>query len=233
VSAGVDVHVDRVGVQHVTTGGVVRALDDVTLDVAGGTSLAVVGPSGCGKSTLLGLLGGLALPTTGTVRIGADVISAMSDQQRAAFRRRTVGFVWQDDNLLPFLTIAENLALQSALVPDHRDDGSGVPQLMARLGLDDEADRLPDQLSGGQRQRVAIARAITHSPALLLADEPTGALDSRNAAVVIDLLLEVGDQLGATLIVVTHDPAVAGRMNRRVGLHDGALTTNLPGRHAR
>ena len=233
MSAGVDVHVDQVGVQHVTTGGVVRALDDVTLDVAGGTSLAVVGPSGCGKSTLLGLLGGLALPTTGSVRVGADVISAMSDQQRAAFRRRTVGFVWQDDNLLPFLTVAENLALQSALVPGHRGDGSGVPQLIARLGLDDEADRLPDQLSGGQRQRVAIARAIAHSPALLLADEPTGALDSRNVAVVIDLLLEVGHELGATLIVVTHDPAVAGRMDRRVGLRDGALTSNPAGRHAR
>jgi putative ABC transport system ATP-binding protein len=233
MSAGVDIRVDQVGVQHLTTSGVVRALDDVTLDVAAGTSLAVVGPSGCGKSTLLGLLGGLALPTTGTVRVGADVISSMNDQQRAAFRRRTVGFVWQDDNLLPFLTVAENLALQSALVPDHRGDGSGVPELMSRLGLDDEADRLPDQLSGGQRQRVGIARAVAHAPALLLADEPTGALDPRNVAVVIDLLLDVSRQLGATLIVVTHDPAVAGRMDRRVGLHDGTLITNLAGRHAR
>jgi len=233
MSAGVDVRADRVGVQHVTAAGVIRALDDVTLEVPGGTSLAVVGPSGCGKSTLLGLLGGLALPTTGTVQVGTDVISSLSDQDRATFRRRNVGFVWQDDNLLPFLTIEENLALQSALATHDRADGSDVPQLLARLGLDHDADRLPDQLSGGQRQRGAIARAIAHAPSLLLADEPTGSLDSRNAAAAIDLLLEAGERLGATVIVVTHDPAVAGRMDQVVGLRDGTVTTSPAGRHGR
>ena len=226
MSAGADVRVESVSVHHQTAAGVVRALDDVTLDIAGGTSLAVVGPSGCGKSTLLGLLGGLDLPTTGTVRIGPDVISSLSDRERASFRRGHVGFVYQNDNLLPFLTVEENLSLQEALQPSRRMNGSGVPELLTRLGMDDEAGRLPDQLSGGQRQRVAIARAVVHHPTLLLADEPTGALDPRNAALVIDLLLEARRNLGATLVTVTHDRSVAGRMDRMVELRDGMLITD-------
>jgi putative ABC transport system ATP-binding protein len=228
VSERADVHVDAVGVQHRTAAGIVTALDGMTLDVPGGTSVAVVGPSGCGKSTLLGLLGGLDLPTTGSVRVGSAVVSALGERERAAFRRRNVGYVYQNDNLLPFLTVEENLAFQLALNSDGETDPLDAGRLLARLGLDALARRVPDQLSGGQRQRVAIARAIVHRPRLLLADEPTGALDPRNAAVVIDLLLEVGRDLGVTLVVATHDRAAAGRLGRIVELRDGAVTADLP-----
>ncbi|MCV2491973.1 ATP-binding cassette domain-containing protein [Geodermatophilus sp. YIM 151500] len=217
-----DLHVDAVSVHHLTASGTVRALDGVTLSVPAGTSVAVVGPSGGGKSTLLGLLGGLDVPTAGSVRVGAEVISSFTDRQRAAFRRSKVGFVYQNDNLLPFLTVVENLALQRALVRDHRP-GPDPLQLLARLGLADHADRVPDQLSGGQRQRVAIARAVVPEPGLLLADEPTGALDPRNAAVVVDLLLEVRQHLGATLVMATHDRTAASRMDRLVELRDGRV----------
>ena len=223
-----DVHVERVGVLHRTAAGVVRALDGVTLDVPGGTSVAVVGPSGCGKSTLLGLLGGLDLPSTGSVRVGSEVISALGERERAAFRRANVGYVYQNDNLLPFLTVEENLAFQLALNSDRSTDPADAGRLLARLGLDALAQRVPDQLSGGQRQRVAIARAVVHRPRLLLADEPTGALDPRNAGVVIDLLLEVGQALGVTLVVATHDRAAARRMGRIVELRDGVVTADLP-----
>jgi putative ABC transport system ATP-binding protein len=226
VSLRADLHVDAVSVHHRTAAGVVRALDGVTLDVPGGTSVAVVGPSGCGKSTLLGLLGGLDLPTAGSVRVGPHAISEFDDRDRAAFRRGTVGYVYQNDNLLPFLTVEENLSFQLALSPDDRADPSDATRLLGRLGLLALARRVPDQLSGGQRQRVAIARAVVHRPALLLADEPTGALDPRNAAVVIDLLLEVGQDLGATLVVATHDQTAAQRMDRIVELRDGAVTAD-------
>ena len=221
-----DLRADAVSVHHRTAAGVVRALHEVTLDVPGGTSVAVVGPSGCGKSTLLALLGGLDLPTGGAVRIGPDVISELGERERAAFRRENVGYVYQNDNLLPFLTVEENLAFQLALTSDDRADPPDAARLLARLGLAALAHRVPDQLSGGQRQRVAIARAVVHRPKLLLADEPTGALDPRNAAVVIDLLLEVGQDLGATLVVATHDPTAAQRMGRTIELRDGAVTAD-------
>ena len=223
MSRPTDVHVDAVSVHHRTAAGVVHALAGVTLDVPGATSVAVIGPSGCGKSTLLGLLGGLDLPTTGTVRVGQEVISEMGERERAAFRRADVGYVYQNDNLLPFLTVEENLAFQLALNPDRHADPADAGQLLARLGLDGLAQRVPDQLSGGQRQRVAIARAVVHRPRLLLADEPTGALDPRNAAVVIDLLLEVAQVVGATLVVATHDRTAARRMGRIVELRDGVV----------
>jgi putative ABC transport system ATP-binding protein len=221
VSAAAEVHVDAVSVHHRTSAGVVRALEDVTLEVPGGTSVAVVGPSGCGKSTLLGLLGGLDVPTSGSLRVGPLVVSALGERERAAFRRRHVGYVYQNDNLLPFLTVEENLAFQLALNTD--DDPHDASTLLDRLGLLQLASRVPDQLSGGQRQRVAVARAVVHRPTLLLADEPTGALDPRNAAIVIDLLLEVGLELGATVVVATHDRTAAERMDRIVELRDGAV----------
>jgi putative ABC transport system ATP-binding protein len=216
--------VDAVSVHHRTSAGVVRALEDVTLEVPGGTSVAVVGPSGCGKSTLLGLLGGLDVPTSGSLRVGPLVVSALGERERAAFRRRHVGYVYQNDNLLPFLTVEENLAFQLALNTGDDADPHDASTLLDRLGLLQLASRVPDQLSGGQRQRVAVARAVVHRPTLLLADEPTGALDPRNAAIVIDLLLEVGLDLGATVVVATHDRTAAERMDRIVELRDGAVT---------
>ena len=216
------IQVESVVVRHATAHGPIAALDGVSFTVDAGSSVAVVGPSGCGKSTLLGVLGGLALPTAGTIRIGGEEISALPERRRAEFRRAHVGFVYQADNLLPFLTVAENVGLQLALDPAAADADRSL-ELLDRLGLADEAHRLPDHLSGGQRQRAAVARAVVHRPEVILADEPTGALDAANAAGVVDLLLEVQRDIGATLVVVTHDEGAAGRMDRRIGLRDGRL----------
>lgn len=228
---GRDIHARGLVVDHDGDTGPTRALTCPELDVAGGTSLAVMGPSGCGKSTLLGLLAGLAVPTEGTVRIGDEPISELSERDRVRFRRRALGMVYQADNLLPHLTVEENLGLQlsicrgntassSAADPDPSDPES----LLERLGLAALATRFPDQLSGGQRQRVAVARAVVHRPTVILADEPTGALDESNAAVVIELLVDVQRDLGATLVLVTHDPEVAGRLERVVHLTEHGIT---------
>jgi putative ABC transport system ATP-binding protein len=222
VTMDASIQVESVVVRHTAAHGPVAALDGVSFTVDAGASVAVVGPSGCGKSTLLGVLGGLALPTAGTIRIGGEEISALPERRRAEFRRAHVGFVYQADNLLPFLTVAENVGLQLALDPAAADADRSL-ELLDRLGLADEAHRLPDHLSGGQRQRAAVARAVVHRPEVILADEPTGALDAANAAGVVDLLLEVQRDIGATLVVVTHDEGAAGRMDRRIGLRDGRL----------
>jgi putative ABC transport system ATP-binding protein len=217
------IQVDSVVVEHHTPGGPVFALREVSFTVDAGTSMAVTGPSGCGKSTLLGVLGGLALPTSGAVRIGGEEISSLPEGRRSDFRRAHVGFVYQADNLLPFLTVAENVGLQLALDPASAD-GDRSLDLLDRLGLAGEAHRLPDHLSGGQRQRAAVVRAVVHRPEVILADEPTGALDAANAAGVIDLLLEARREIGATLVMVTHDHDAASRMDRRIGLRDGRVT---------
>ena len=220
------IHVESVVVEHATPSGPIRALDGVSFAVDAGSSVAITGPSGCGKSTLLGVLGGLALPTAGTVRIGGEEISSLPERRRSDFRRSHVGFVYQADNLLPFLTVVENVELQLAL--DGDSTGADRPlDLLGKLGLANEARRLPDHLSGGQRQRAAVARAVVHRPEVILADEPTGALDPANAAGVIELLLEVQREIGATLVMVTHDPGAASRMDRRIGLRDGRVTGPL------
>ena len=189
----------------------------------GGSSLAITGSSGGGKSTLLGLIGGLARPTAGTVRIGSQVVSELSEGDRCDLRRHQIGYVYQADNLLPFLTLLENVQLPLALVGIN-DDVNRPLHLLDRLGLAGLAHRLPDQLSGGQRQRVAVARAVVHRPTVILADEPTGALDRRNAAGVIDLLLRMQADLGATLVMVTHDRAAASRLNEHRELVNGRIT---------
>jgi putative ABC transport system ATP-binding protein len=223
MSVDASIRVESVVVEHATPGGPVFALDGVSFAVDAGSSVAVTGPSGCGKSTLLGVLGALAVPTSGAVRVGDQEVSSLPERRRSEFRRTHVGFVYQADNLLPFLTVAENVGLQLAL--DGESTGADRSlELLDRLGLAAEAQRLPDHLSGGQRQRVAVARAVVHRPEVILADEPTGALDAANAAGVIDLLLEAQREIGATLVVVTHDRDAARRMDRRIGLRDGRLT---------
>jgi putative ABC transport system ATP-binding protein len=227
------VRIEGVSQAYRTPSGVVRALDAVTLDVEPGGSLAVVGRSGSGKSTLLGLIGGLETPTAGRIVLGGLELSAMSERRRDRVRREHLGFVFQSDNLLPYLTATENVALQLAL------HGSDVVQrrsldLLAELGLADCVDKLPDQLSGGQRLRVAVARALVHRPAVILADEPTGAVDAGNAHLIVDLLLAAQEATGATLVVVTHDPDVASRLRRTAALADGSLVTDRrPGRRDR
>ncbi len=219
---GAGIEVVDVTKQYRTPGGVVRALDGISLRVGPGESVAIVGPSGCGKSTLLGLIAGLDTPSSGTITIGAQHVSSMDEEDRARLRRRDVGLIFQSDDLLPFLTATENVSAQLALA-----DGKGAHadsvEILAGAGLDEEIDKLPDQLSGGQRQRVAVARATVHRPRLIVADEPTGSLDPDNAMAVVDLLLEAQRATGATLVLVTHEEAVAARLERTVALRDGRL----------
>jgi putative ABC transport system ATP-binding protein len=226
MSDGQAVHARNLIVDYPTAAGPFRALDCDELFVDGGSSVAIVGPSGCGKSTLLGVLAGLATPTTGTVTIGSTEITSLSESARIAFRKMAIGVVYQADNLLPFLTVSENVRLQLALCGDKDDAARRTADLIDRLGLGSLADRLPDEISGGQRQRAAVARAIVHRPSMILADEPTGALDEANAGVVVDLLVDAHHQLGATLVLVTHDPSVAARMERSVTLQDGSIVAD-------
>jgi putative ABC transport system ATP-binding protein len=223
VTVDASIRVDSLVVEHATASGPVRALNEVSFAVEAGSSVAITGPSGSGKSTLLGVLGGLALPSSGTVRVGGEELSSLPERRRTDFRRTHVGFVYQADNLLPFLTVVENVSLQLAL-EGAATDLDRPRYLLDKLGLAGEAHRLPDHLSGGQRQRAAVARAVVHRPEVILADEPTGALDAANAAGVIDLLLEVQREIGATLVMVTHDRDAASRMDRRIGLQDGRVT---------
>lgn len=224
------VRVDDLVVEHPTASGPLRALDGLDLTVEAGTLVGVVGPSGCGKSTLLGVLAGLATPTSGTVTIGSTEITALSEPARVAFRKGAIGVVYQADNLLPFLSVTENVRLQLALCGDDDDPEWRTHEVLERLGLGALGDRLPDELSGGQRQRAAVARAIVHRPALILADEPTGALDEANAAAVIRLLTDAHRTLGATVVLVTHDPSIAQSMQRVVTLRDGALVDDSAAR---
>lgn len=221
-------------VDHTTDRGSVRALECSAIAVDAGTSLAVMGPSGCGKSTLLGLLAGLAVPTQGTVAVDGETISVLSERDRVRFRRRRLGMVYQADNLLPHLTVEENVGLQLAIC---RADLSvstrpDVGALLGRLDLTGLAKRLPDELSGGQRQRAAVARALIHRPGVILADEPTGALDDESAGNVIELLTDLQQEIGATMVVVTHDPDVASHMDRVIRLSSHQPSSVLEHHHA-
>lgn len=221
-AVGARIVVDSVSMEYATEQGVVSALDDVSLTVEPGASVAIVGPSGSGKSTLLGILGGLELPTSGKVWIGDELITTMPEEERAALRRRELGFVFQSHNLQPFLTVSENVRMQ-ALLAGIPDKTAYSDELLASLGVGAFAQRFPDQLSGGQRQRVAVARALVHHPSLILADEPTGSLDSINSDRVVELLLQLHSVHKITLVVVTHDRAVADRMASVVEMSDGRV----------
>jgi putative ABC transport system ATP-binding protein len=167
-------------------------------------------------------MGGLEAPTAGRVSVAGREISSLPERERARLRRDEVGLVFQSDNLLPFLTATENVGLQLALHASS-DGYDRCAATLAELGLGSEVDKLPDQLSGGQRQRVAVARALIHRPSLILADEPTGSLDADNSAAIVDLLLTAQREMGTTLVVVTHDSVVAGRLERTISLRDGRL----------
>lgn len=221
-SSPVGIRLEAVSKHYSGRAGIVRAVNGISLDVEPGSSVAITGPSGCGKSTLLALIGGLEVPSAGRVLIGGHPISTLSQRRRARLRREEFGFVFQSDNLLPFLTTVENVGLQLALREPPGDFGRGT-ELLSALGLAEHAHKLPDQLSGGQRRRAAVARALVHGPRVVLADEPTGSLDAVNAAALVSLLLAVQRAAGATLVVVTHDPSVAARLDRTVRIRDGQL----------
>jgi putative ABC transport system ATP-binding protein len=209
----------------------VRAVDDVSLEVARGESVAIVGPSGCGKSTLLYLLGGLERPTSGTVQLAQRRLEDMPEAGLARLRRRALGFVFQAFHLVDELTALENVELPVLLAgASPRKARARATDLLEQVGLEDRAEHLPSALSGGQRQRVAIARALANEPAVVLADEPTGNLDSAATTEVLRLF----DQLhadGQTLVVVTHDERIAATADRLITMRDGRLVdeTRLTG----
>ena len=205
----------------------VVALDGIDLAIAAGEFVAVMGPSGCGKSTLLNLLGGLDAPTAGRVSIGGATLTDLTDDQITELRRRRLGFVFQFFNLIPVLSALENASLPLRLdgAPDAAATATGW---LREVGLGERLTARPDQLSGGQQQRVAIARALSTEPALVLADEPTGNLDSRSATEVAELLRRVATDWGRTVLMVTHDPRIASYASRLVLMRDGRIVDDLP-----
>ncbi|HVO98770.1 MAG TPA: ABC transporter ATP-binding protein [Bryobacteraceae bacterium] len=202
----------------------VHALRGVNLSVAKGEFLSVVGPSGSGKSTLFNILGGLTPPTSGTVHIDGRDLLRMSDSQRTDLRKKTVGFVFQKYNLLPTLSaqgnidIARDIAGKKSVGPD-----PWFEEILNLLGIRDRMHHKPRALSGGEQQRVAIARAIVNHPAILLADEPTGNLDSENSTAVLGILRDLNDRLGQTILMITHDPEAAAYGHRMVRMRDGRV----------
>ena len=203
----------------------VRALDGLTVEVQTGEFVAVMGPSGCGKSTLLNMLGALDQPTEGTVWVAGEDLSKLKDVDR--FRARTVGFVFQLHNLLPTMTAQENVEVPlQGQIGSRKERKERAAHLMELVGLADRRDHLPGQLSGGQRQRVAIARSLANSPSLILADEPSGALDSQSSDEILTLLSELNRSEGTSIVVVTHDRRVAQSTHRILRMQDGKIVSD-------
>ena len=206
----------------------VPALSGVDVTVREGEFVAVMGPSGCGKSTLLHLMGGLLAPTRGRIKVDGIDLTAISDSQRTEVRRRKVGFVFQRFNLLPSLTARDNIALACRIHGNgNRSDDLNAARTLALLGLENKMNHRPAELSGGEQQRVAIARAIINRPKILLADEPTGSLDSENSARVLDMLQELNIRYGQTILLITHDPEVAATAGRIVEMRDGQILNRV------
>ena len=200
----------------------VKALDGVDLTVENGEFVAIVGTSGSGKSTLLHMLGGLDRPTGGTVTVDGKELSTLKDEELTIFRRRKIGFVFQSYNLVPVLSVYDNIVLPIQL-DGGRVDEDYVSQVIEALGLEQKLDRLPNQLSGGQQQRVAIARALATKSAILLADEPTGNLDSRTSQDVLSLMKTTGQKFAQTMVMITHNEEIAQMADRIVRIEDGRI----------
>ena len=202
----------------------VKALDGVDLSIEQGEFVAIVGTSGSGKSTLLHMLGGLDRPTSGTVTVDGKDIFALKDEALTIFRRRKIGFVFQSYNLVPVLSVWENIVLPVEL-DGRKVDEAYVQEVIATLGLEKKLRNLPSQLSGGQQQRVAIARALATKPAILLADEPTGNLDSRTSQDVLSLMKVTGQKFAQTMVMITHNEEIAQMTDRIVRIEDGRIVT--------
>lgn len=200
----------------------VHALDDANLKINKGEFVAIVGPSGSGKSTFLHLVGGLERPSNGTIKVDIQDICCLSDKELARYRRQKVGFVFQQYNLIPVLNVAENIELPVKL-DNRKVDKDYINELMELLGISDRKDHLPSQLSGGQQQRVAIARALSAKPSIILADEPTGNLDTKTTEEVISLLKSSIKKYNQTLIMITHNENIAKKADRIISIVDGKL----------
>lgn len=203
----------------------VRALDGVSFEVKKGEFISIIGASGSGKSTLLHLLGGLDYPTSGKVLIDDTDIYALKDDERTIFRRRNIGFVFQAYNLLPMLNVYENIIIPFGLDGD-KVDKKYIDSVIDILEISDQKYKMPNELSGGQQQRVAIARALVTKPSLILADEPTGNLDSKSSSQVVYLLKKINKELGNTILMITHDDAVAQAAEKTLRIEDGRLVEN-------
>ena len=201
----------------------VRALDGVSFSVKKGEFVAVIGPSGSGKSTLLHILGGVDRPTSGRVLMDGKDVYVQNEEQLAIFRRRQVGLIYQFYNLIPVLNVTENITLP-VLMDGQKVNSDRLKELITTLKLDGRENHLPNQLSGGQQQRVSIGRALMNAPAVVLADEPTGNLDSKNSKEIVDLLKISNEKYGQTLIVITHDESIALQADRIISIDDGKIT---------
>ena len=201
----------------------VRALDDVSFSVEKGQFVAIIGPSGSGKSTLLHILGGVDRPTSGKVFLEGQDVFAQNEDQLAIFRRRQVGLIYQFYNLIPVLNVTENITLP-VLMDGRKVNQERLDDLLTTLALKGRENHLPNQLSGGQQQRVSIGRALMNSPAVVLADEPTGNLDSKNSQEIVELLKLSNRQYGQTLIIITHDENIALQADRIITIEDGKIT---------
>jgi putative ABC transport system ATP-binding protein len=219
------VSIARLGMRFASGGRAVSVLSDVSLEVPARQFLAVAGPSGSGKSTLLGLIAGLDRPTAGTITVGGVNLTRLDEDALARFRLDTIGYIFQSFHLVPTLTAEENVAVPLELAGEP-DALPRARALLGELGLAERADHYPVQLSGGEQQRVAVARAVARRPALLLADEPTGNLDSATGARIIELIVGLNRALGSTLVLVTHDAALAGHADRLVTLRDGRIVSD-------
>lgn len=201
----------------------VKALDNVSFSVDKGEFVAIVGPSGSGKSTLLHILGGVDVPTSGEVIIDGTDISKLDETALAIFRRRQIGLIYQFYNLIPILTVEENMTLP-ILLDGKKPNPKQLDTLVEKLGLGHRLSHLPNELSGGQQQRVSIGRALLNNPALLLADEPTGNLDSENSKEIIELLRQFNKEYNQTVIIITHDERIANSADRIIAIEDGKIT---------
>ena len=201
----------------------VRALDDVSFSVEKGQFVAIIGPSGSGKSTLLHILGGVDRPTAGKVFLEGQDVFAQNEDQLAIFRRRQVGLIYQFYNLIPVLNVTENITLP-VLMDGRKVNQERLDDLLTTLALKGRENHLPNQLSGGQQQRVSIGRALMNSPAVVLADEPTGNLDSKNSQEIVELLKLSNKQYGQTLVIITHDESIALQADRIITIEDGKIT---------
>lgn len=203
----------------------VRALDGISFSVEKGEFVSIIGPSGSGKSTLLHILGGVDRPDSGKVYMNGQDIYAAGDEELAVFRRREVGLIYQFYNLIPVLNVVENITLP-VLMDGRRVNEERLKELVGALGLAGRESHLPNQLSGGQQQRVSIGRALMNAPAVVLADEPTGNLDSKNSQEIVELLKMSNEKYGQTLLVITHDENIALQAHRMIAIEDGKITRN-------